>query len=378
MTKHTPFHQSHKNLGAKTGDFAGYDMPLYYPDGAIAEHKWVRSRLLDDHHGDKGAGLFDVSHMGQVMVSGKDAVMFLQTLTPSFYEDMPAGRAKYTVLLNEHGGILDDLIVTKFDEGSFFLVVNAGRKDQDLQWIRGQAKSYDDVVIDYIEDRALVALQGEGASRILNDVLGFDASSQPYMFMLRHQDLFISRLGYTGEDGFEISIPVTQATALWDDLISHDFVRPVGLAARDTLRLEMGYPLYGHDIDETTTPIEASVGWVVSKSNTTCFANVKLQQQKQDGTDRTRVGIKILEKGIAREGAELVDKNEEAIGILTSGGFSPVLDCGVGQGYVKTSALHAGSGKGHEIFVKVRSRLLRAEIAPLSFLSAGTKSAKII
>ncbi|HIF24881.1 MAG TPA: glycine cleavage system aminomethyltransferase GcvT [Micavibrio sp.] len=366
MSKQTPLYQAHLDSGAKMGPFAGYDMPLYYGEGVMAEHEWVREH----------AGIFDVSHMGQVILSGENAMAFLERITPSSFGKLPDGRAKYTVMTNDKGGIVDDLIVTRMASDQFFAVINAGCKDKDIAWMREHLPSGVDMQV--LDDRALVALQGDSAESVMRDLFGMDLSEIPYMWLIEASlhdgtDVYVSRLGYTGEDGFEISVPADKARALWDKLLSHDKVKPIGLAARDSLRLEMGYCLYGHDIDDTTSPVEAGLGWVMGKENTGFIGAGHVLGHKEDGVDRQRVGIRLTEKGVAREGVDILDaQSMEKIGTLTSGGFSPSLKGGVGQGYVQTDKAESGT----KVFVNVRGRNIAAEVADMPFIPARTKSMK--
>lgn len=361
MGKHTPLYQQHVGCSAKIGSFAGYDMPLYYGLGVMKEHLWVRAH----------AGLFDVSHMGQVILKGAGVAAFLEKLTPSAFANKPIGRAQYTVLLNEEGGIIDDLIITRLADDAFFLVINAGCKDKDIAWITRHCPP--EITLDYKDPQGLIALQGPQAAAVLQDKLGLDVADLGYMHMLQTQldngaPVLVSRLGYTGEDGFEISCAPDQAPALWDKLLSHPEVEPIGLAARDSLRLEMGYPLYGHDIDAQTSPVEAGLNWIISKTTQDYFGFTRIAQDKAEGTARQRVGIKLLDKGVAREGAEIQDAQGQPIGTLTSGGFAPSLECGIGMGYV--SADHAQNGQS--IFIHVRGRNIAAQIAAMPFLPPKT------
>lgn len=358
--KTTSLHAAHIALGAKMGEFAGYDMPLYYKEGVLKEHEWTRAH----------AGLFDVSHMGQIMVTGAGACAFWHRVTPGAYDKIPEGRAKYSVLPNKAGGIIDDLIVSRMGPDKFFAVVNAGCKDKDIPWLRSHLTN--DVQMDVWEDRGLLALQGPDSEKVLRDVLGIDTSDMPYMWVIEEKGLLISRLGYTGEDGFEISIPQGDVVGIWERFIAHESVKPVGLAARDSLRLEMGYPLYGHDIDDTTSPVEAGLQWIVAKDHTDYIGAKTIIDHLQNGPARQRVGIRLIDKGIAREGSELRDENDRKIGVMTSGGFSPSLKQSIGQGYVES----AYAALGQKIFVNVRGNNIAAEIAELSFVPAKTKSMK--
>jgi aminomethyltransferase len=363
--KKTPLHAIHIALNAKMGEFAGYDMPLYYEEGVVKEHEWVRSQ----------AGLFDVSHMGQITLTGQGATAFLEKITPSTFTGLPAGRAKYTVLTNEKGGIIDDLIVTRRDDENYFAVINAGCKDKDIDWIKKNLPA--GVKFENLSDRALIALQGPAAEGVLREVLKIDASGQPYMWLEPGKlpdgtEIFVSRVGYTGEDGFELSVPPAKAEQVWKALSAHRAVRPVGLAARDSLRLEMGYCLYGHDIDQDTTPVEAGLTWVIGKNAKGYNGAAIIISQLEKGTSRQRVGVRLLDKGIAREGAEITDGKGKAIGKITSGSFSPTLRQAIGIGYVD-SAL---SAPGNKIAVVVRDRAIVAEIAPMPFVPAKTKAMK--
>lgn len=366
MTKFTPLHETHKSTGAKMGEFAGYDMPLYYGEGVMAEHEWVRSK----------AGIFDVSHMGQIILEGPGALAFVEKLTPSSFGSLPEGRAKYTVLTNSQGGIIDDLIITKRGPNKFFAVINAGCKEKDIAWIEENLP--DNVKLTRLDDRALIAIQGPLAEAVLRETLKIDTEGMPYMWLIDSHftdgtPIFVSRLGYTGEDGFELSVPASIADAVWVHLTRHGAVKPIGLAARDSLRLEMGYCLYGHDIDDKTTPVEAGLGWVMGKENKSFIGAGRVLTDLEKGPKRKRVGVRLTEKGVAREGAEILDaKTMSKIGALTSGGFSPTLKEGIGQGYV--DAAHAATGT--KIFVHVRGRNIAATIADMPFVQANTKSMK--
>ncbi|MBU0858633.1 MAG: glycine cleavage system aminomethyltransferase GcvT [Alphaproteobacteria bacterium] len=363
--KTTPLHDAHTKLKAKMGEFAGYDMPLYYADGVMAEHNWTRSH----------AGLFDVSHMGQVFFTGPGVQAFFEKITPSSFGAAPHGRAKYTVLTNPQGGIIDDLIVTKVTDDKYFAVVNAGCKDKDFAWMQKHLPA--DVKMEILADRALIALQGPEVEQVLRDIQHIDTEGMPYMWFMEANltdgtAVYISRLGYTGEDGYEISVPADMADGLWTQLLMHGAVKPVGLAARDSLRLEMGYPLYGHDIDDTTSPVEAGLSWVMGKENTGFIGADAVLPHLKNGAPRQRVGIKLIDKGIAREGAEIV-VNGQTVGKLTSGSHAPSLNCAVAMGYVPA----AQAAPGTKIAVNVRGRELAAEIVSLPFMKARTKSMKL-
>lgn len=363
--KKTALHQCHIDLDAKMGEFAGYDMPLYYKEGVIKEHEWVRS----------SAGIFDVSHMGQITLKGEGVVTFLEKITPSAFQPKAHGRAQYTVLLNEEGGIIDDLIVSRVSDEEFFLVINAGCKDKDIAWIESQMPN--DVRMVKHNDRALISIQGGWSERVLHEILEVEAQDLPYMHMMKSQapdgsEMFVSRLGYTGEDGFEISIFNDIASEVWNKLLEHNVVKPVGLAARDSLRLEMGYPLYGHDIDATTSPVEAGSTWIISKKTTGYFGYDRIQKELLQGPARQLVGLRLIDKGIAREGAEIRNENDEVIGTMTSGSHSPILKASIGMGYVPLEYTEVGK----KLFVNVRGRNIAAQVEALPFVQAKTKSMK--
>ncbi len=380
MNLKTPLHAEHVALGAKMCPFAGYDMPIHYALGVIKEHEWTREH----------AGAFDVSHMGQAWVRGAGAAEFFGRITPSSFLKTPYSRAKYTVLTNDKGGIIDDLIITRESDETFFVVFNAGRKEVDIAWFKQQLPA--GVSFEFLGEQALIALQGPKAEEVLvREMADIGLRAMPYMTMKqsswppalhygepgenkaapkqsgggKNTPVIISRLGYTGEDGFEISVPAPQAVALWRALLSHSEVKPIGLAARDSLRMEMGYPLYGHDLDESTTPVEASLSWVMSKGHGGFIGQANIASEPA----RKRVGIKLTEPGIAREGSGIF-VGDDKIGTLTSGGFSPTLKMAIGQGYVARDY----AKEGQPISVEVRGKKIAGEITPLAFLTPKTKS----
>ncbi len=359
--KTTPLHAQHIEMKAKMAEFAGYDMPIQYPEGVLAEHNWTR----------ESAGVFDVSHMGQITLEGPGATAFWEKVTPSTISALKEGVAKYSVLTNEDGGMVDDLIITRLGPEKYFAVINAGCKDKDIEWIKKHLPA--GVTLSVLDDRALLALQGPKAEQVLRETLGIDASNLGYMRYMEHGPCFISRLGYTGEDGFEISVPQGDAATLWQKLLANPAVKAVGLAARDSLRLEMGYPLYGHDIDATTSPVEADLTWIMGKAANRSFIGAdRVLKELENGAARKRVGVRLTDKGIAREHSEIINEKGEKIGELTSGGFSPTLNAAVGQGYITDTGLTAGS----KIFVRVRGRDIAGEIAALPFVQPRTKNTK--
>ncbi len=363
--KTTPLHAVHVASNARMGEFAGYDMPLYYGEGVMAEHEWTR----------RSAGIFDVSHMGQLFLEGPGAMAFVSRLTPSDFTNAPDGRAKYTVLTNEQGGIVDDLIITRLSPTKFFVVINAGCKEKDIAWMQRHLPK--DVTLTRLDDRALIALQGTQAETTLRECFGIETAGQPYMWFERANlpcgtEIFVSRLGYTGEDGFELSVPEGKAAGVWEKLAAHKAVKPVGLAARDSLRLEMGYPLYGHDIDDTTSPVEAGLAWVIAKENKGFIGAETVLKHLRDGGPRQRIAIRLTGAGVAREGAEIRNTQDKLFGTLSSGGFSPTLKQSIGMGYVPRGAVKAGD----TLQVNVRGRNIAAEATVMPFLPAKTKSMK--
>jgi aminomethyltransferase len=368
--KITALNQTHKNQNAKMVEFAGYNMPVQYLEGMLKEHEWVRAGNV---------GLFDVSHMGQLILEGQDeqtdVAQFLSHITPTSFINVPNFLAKYTVLTNQNGGIIDDLIITRLAKNKFLVVINAGCKEKDIAWIKQNLP----LAIKFIalDNRSLIAVQGEKAQQILqNLIIDKDLAELPYMnigeFVLKTgEKIYISRSGYTGEDGFEVSIENEKSSNFWLKLCESNFVKPIGLGARDSLRLEMGYPLYGHDLDDQTTPVEAAISWVISKDHTNFIGAKKILEQKLNGITKKRVGIKLLDRGIAREGSEIM-KDGKKIGVLTSGGFSPNLKVSIGQGYVDFDFAKINQ----LVEVVVRDRQIPAIICSPVFVTAKTKSTK--
>jgi glycine cleavage system T protein (aminomethyltransferase) len=358
VLKSTPLSALHRSLGAKMVPFAGYEMPVQFTDGIVKEHLHTRS----------AAGLFDVSHMGQVALRGADAAAALEALVPGELQGLKPGRMRYTMLLNDAGGILDDLMVTRTEDG-LFVVVNAACKADDIAHMRAALPA--SVAVAPLEDRALLALQGPAAADALQRLT--DAQVDGLRFMasaalrVAGADCFVSRSGYTGEDGFEISVPAADAPALAERLLADDAVRPVGLGARDTLRLEAGLCLYGHDIDATTTPVEADLAWAIGKRRRAeggFPGDAVIQAQLRDGTGRKRVGVRPDGRAPVRDGAELTDDGGNTIGAVTSGGFGPSIGAPIAMGYV--DAGHAAAGT--ELNATVRGKSLPGRVADMPFV----------
>ncbi|WP_461521209.1 glycine cleavage system aminomethyltransferase GcvT [Porticoccus sp.] len=338
--KATPLKALHLELSARMVPFAGYEMPVQYPDGIMAEHLQTRA----------AAGLFDVSHMGQVAVSGAGVAKALEALVPVELESLPINRQTYALFTNGEGGILDDLMITRWAEDQFFLVVNAACKEQDLAHLTANLAGFD---IDYLDGQGLLALQGPAAAEVMAEIAPA-VCDLVFMngchVMIDGADCFITRSGYTGEDGFEISVPAEAADALARKLLSFEQVNPIGLGARDSLRLEAGLCLYGHDLDTTTTPIQASLLWSISKSRRPDgdkaggFPGAEvIFREMAEGAPRKRIGLQIDGRAPVREGAELVNEAGDQVGVVTSGGFGPSLEAPLAMGYVEAQYAAVGT-----------------------------------
>jgi aminomethyltransferase len=354
---HTPLYDLHLGLGAKMVPFAGYAMPVQYPPGVMAEHLHTRSK----------AGLFDVSHMGQLRLSGADAARALEALVPGEIQALAPGRMRYTLLTNETGGILDDLMVTNAGD-HLLVVVNAARKAEDLAHLRAGLRG--DVVLTPLEDQALLALQGPAAAAAL-DRLAPGVAGMKFMtgaaMAIDGTSCFVTRSGYTGEDGFEISVPAAAAEPLARRLLALPGVMAVGLGARDSLRLEAGLCLYGHDIDETTTIVEADLAWAVQKRRRAeggFPGAAAVQRELAQRAPRKRVGIKPEGRAPARENTEIVDVTGTLVGRITSGGFGPSVDGPIAMGYVAASRAALGTA----LQLMVRGTPRAARVVPLPFV----------
>jgi len=360
----TPLDALHRKLGAKMVPFAGYAMPVQYPAGILTEHLHTRD----------AASLFDVSHMGQAFLMGDDAIDAFETLVPGDYQVLAEGKTRYTVLLNNQGGIMDDLMATRIP-GGLYLVVNAACKDQDFAHIEAGTKGR--ATLEILTDRALVALQGPKAGDVLARLA--PATADMTFMTFREVDIrgipcFATRSGYTGEDGFEISVPSDRAEELARALLAEPEVEAAGLGSRDSLRLEAGLCLYGHDITTETTPIEGDIKWVVNKRRreTGGFPGADIiLGQLANGTERTRVGILPEGRAPAREGTEIQDLSGNTIGTVTSGGFGPSVGGPIAMGYVTT----AFAGENTEINLIVRGKALAAKVVKMPFTQKSYKTA---
>jgi aminomethyltransferase len=355
----TPLFHLHVSLGAKMVPFAGYEMPVQYAAGIIKEHLHTRER----------AGLFDVSHMGQAFLEGAEASYALERLTPADIAGLKEGQMRYALLLNERGCIKDDFMAARLaGERALYLVVNAGTKDSDFAYITERSRGVAELRPQ--PDRALLALQGPEAESVLSRQapgvaeLGFMRVGR---FAVAGKPAIVSRSGYTGEDGFEISLDAGDAEHVARTLLGDPDVLPIGLGARDSLRLEAGLCLYGHDIDEGTSPISAGLAWVIGKRRKLARdfpAAEKIMAELFAGTSRKRVGLKLVDKAPAREGAEIVDGAGTIMGRVTSGGYSPSLGQPIAMGYVTTEF----AGDGTELAIMVRDVPRPAFVVPLPFV----------
>ena len=364
MTKQTFLHDKHVELGARMVDFAGWDMPVQY-SSIIEEHKTVRENV----------GLFDVSHMGEMIVQGKDALPYLNKLVPQEISRLVDLKAVYCQLTNKNGGIIDDLIIYKLEDNKYLIIANASRIDEDLNWMVRNKIGFDVEIINESHNYSLLAVQGPKACDLIKS-LGVD--ELPPFFSIKRAELFninlwISRTGYTGEDGVEILVKNEFSEYLWDKLLEagKEFgIKPIGLGARDTLRLEAALHLYGNDLDENTTPIEAGLAWSVPKDKTENYNGKKrILEQIKDGIEKKLIGFRMLDRNIARHGYDVYYNNEK-IGQVTSGGISPIRGENIGLAYIKNlDNLSVGS----TIQIMVREKLHGAEIVKRPFVKKNNK-----
>jgi len=352
--KRTPLYASHVEAGAKLVDFAGWEMPVQY-EGVIEEHRAVRT----------AAGMFDVSHMGEVRVRGAGAEAFLQRLTPNDVSKLAPGRAHYSGLLTDSGTYIDDLLIYRMAVDNFLVVVNASNAERDFAWIAERAPG-DVEVTNESDYYALIAVQGPQAVPILAPLMTPGAADVRYYGFLIGEvagtTAILSRTGYTGEDGFELYVPPEDAPEVWRRLLEAG-VKPAGLGARDTLRLEAAMALYGHEIDETTTPFEAGLAWVVKLDKGDFAGRAALAAQRAAGAPRKLVGFEVQGRGIARQGHTVLSPEGEAVGAVTSGTWSPTFEKALGMAYVPVAL----SAPGTALSIDVRGKALPAVIVDLPF-----------
>ncbi|TYC10127.1 glycine cleavage system aminomethyltransferase GcvT [Bizionia gelidisalsuginis] len=355
--KNTALSSTHEALGAKMVPFAGYNMPVQY-DGVNIEHEAVR----------KDCGVFDVSHMGEFLVEGEHALDLLQKVCSNDASKLKVGKAQYTCLPNDDGGVVDDLLIYKLKEDQYLLVVNASNIEKDWNWIASK-NDVGATLRDLSEDYSLLAIQGPNAVEKMQPLTNHDLSAiKFYNFEVGVfagvDDVIISATGYTGSGGFEIYCKNTEVKQIWDK-VTEAGAKPTGLAARDTLRLEMGYCLYGNDISDTTSPIEAGLGWITKFTKE--FTNSKaLKAEKERGPKRKLIAFELDERGIPRHDYEIVDADGKAIGIVTSGTMSPSLGKGIGLGYVPTELATTGT----KIYIQIRKKAIPATIVKPPFYKA--------
>ena len=364
MTKQTFLHDAHVTLGAKMVDFAGWHMPVQY-SSIIEEHKTVRESV----------GIFDVSHMGEVIVQGKDALNFLNSIVPQKIDKLTDGKAVYCQLPNKQGGLIDDLIIYKLEDDKYLVIANASRVDEDINWMVRNIKDYDVQIIDESFNYSLIAIQGPKACELMKD-MGID--ELPPFFSIKKDligdiEAWISRTGYTGEDGAEVLIKNKYAVTIWNTLLEKGKkynIKPIGLGARDTLRLEAALHLYGNDLDETTTPIEAGLSWSIPKDKIENYNGKDIiMNQLKEGVNRKLVGLKMIDKAIARHGYDVYYNNEK-IGVITSGGVSPIRGDNIALAYIRNiEELVFGA----TVQVSIREKLYNAEIIKTPFVAKNNK-----
>lgn len=365
MTKQTFLHDLHVESGAKMVDFAGWHMPVQY-SSIIEEHKTVRDSV----------GIFDVSHMGEIVVKGKDALSFLNKIVPQNISKLVDSKAVYCQLTNYSGGLIDDLIIYKLKDNEYLIIANASRIDEDINWLSLNSIDYDVEIINESHNYSLIAVQGPKACELMKD-LGI--TDLPAFFSIKKDvllgiEVWISRTGYTGEDGVEILLKNKYAAQIWKKLLETGQVygiKPIGLGARDTLRLEAALHLYGNDLDESTTPIEAGLSWSIPKDKTDNYNGKDvIEKQLKEGTDKKLIGFKMIDKGIARHGYDVYYNNTK-IGTVTSGGVSPSRGDNIGLAYIKNlENLTLGS----VIQVSIREKLFNAEIIKRPFVEKRNKN----
>ena len=347
----------HESLGGKMVEFAGYYMPVQY-EGVKAEHHTVRNEV----------GVFDVSHMGEVFVSGEKALDFLQYITTNDVSKLTPGKIQYTCLPNADGGIVDDFLLYMTAKNNYLLVVNASNMEKDLAWIN-KHNTFGCTINNQSDNYSLLAVQGPKAIELLQELTEINLSEiKYYNFKIGAiagiEDVILSRTGYTGEIGFELYVKNESTKQLWDAIFTTSIeLKPIGLAARDTLRLEKGFCLYGNDINDTTSPIEAGLGWI-TKFTKEFINHEELKAQKEGGATRKLVGLEIIDKGIARKDYPIVDTDGNEIGIVTSGTMSPSLNKAIAMAYVSKELSKIGS----EVYIQVRKKQIKAVVVALPFL----------
>ena len=360
--KQTPLYQAHLDLGGKMVDFGGWNMPVQYTAGVIEEHMRTRTK----------AGLFDVSHMGEFWVEGEDAIPFVNRLTTNDVTKLVDGQAHYSALTNENGGVVDDLLVYRFDQDKLLLVVNASTTEKDWDWITSHKGDENITLTNVSADYCQIAVQGPLGKIILEKLTETDLDDIKYYHfttgIVDGVDSIISRTGYTGEDGFEVYAAADKARQLWDKLLDAGYygtengILPAGLAARNTLRLEAGMSLYGHELSDTITPLEANLGWITKLQKGPFTGSDKIAAQKENGLQRRLVGFEMTDRGIARDDFDVyIDGNK--VGYVTSGSPAPFLQKNIGMAFVPLEFANVGQ----EIKIDVRGKQLSAVVVPTPF-----------
>ncbi len=357
----TPLFAEHIRLGGKMVAFAGFEMPVQYPLGALKEYQAVRSGE---------AGIFDISHMGQVRVTGPDALIFLQQVTTNDVSKLVDGQVQYSALLNDQGTFIDDITTYRIDGSSYYLCINAANRHKDVAHLKHHVADFEVTVSDESDETALLALQGEKAQTLLQKVTEIDLDEVGYyrfaITTLQGAEVIISRTGYTGEDGFEIYLPNNNAAAVWQTLENAGAV-PIGLAARDMLRTEMGYALYGHEISDSVTPVEAGLMWITRLDKGDFLGRSAVEARKASGAQRVMLGLKLTGRGIPREHYKIIADGRE-VGEVTSGMHSPLAGAGVAIGYVEPE--YAGAGA---LSIDIRGRAVPAERTRTPFVRSNVR-----
>ena len=349
--------ETHQNLGGKMIEFAGYNMPIQY-EGVKTEHQTVRDEV----------GVFDVSHMGEIFITGDKALDFLQYITTNDVSNLILGKIQYTCFPNTEGGIVDDFLLYMIAENNYLLVVNASNMEKDLAWIN-RHNTFGCTINNQSDNYSLLAVQGPKSIELLQQLTKINLSEIKYYnfkigTIAEIDNVILSRTGYTGEIGFELYVKNESTKQLWDAIFSTSVeLKPIGLAARDTLRLEKGFCLYGNDINDTTSPIEAGLGWI-TKFTKEFINHEELKVQKDTGANSKLVGLEIIEKGIARKGYSIIDNHGDKIGIVTSGTMSPSLNKAIAMAYVPKDH----SKVGNEVYIQVRKKQIKAVVVALPFL----------
>ncbi len=361
MGKRTPLYELHIKLGGKIVPFAGFSMPIQYRS-IIEEHLWVRTNV----------GLFDVSHMGEILIKGPRAVEFVSYITCNDPTRLKVNQVQYSALLNHDGGFIDDLLVYRLSDNEFMLVVNAANTEKDFNWIMEQRFNSGVDVANISDEVGQIAIQGPDSEEILQPLVEIDLSTIKYYWSVKTRVLsneaIVSRTGYTGEDGFEIYMNPNDIVKVAEAILETDKVKPAGLGARDTLRLEMGYPLYGNDIDETTNPFEADLSWIVKLKKDNFIGKSKLVQVKNKGIERKRIGFITGDKKlIPRKGMKIIYLDEE-IGTVTSGNYSPSLKTGIGMAYIPIDLIKDPK----PLYLELRNKQVPIKVVTLPFYKEGS------